>query len=334
MTLFMQQPFLIDTDMAFDDWMAILYLLQSPMVDVKVITIAATGEAYARPAIYHARQLVSLCQREPLPVAAGRRHPLRGHQRFPWFVRLAMSMRLGIRLPRPRPGAGVHLHTLLQQAPTTAVALMAQQLEAANQPVTIVALGPLTNLAELITLYPQWLPKIKMIYAMGGALHVPGNIAEINQRIDNPYAEWNIFIDPHAAAIVFDSGLPITLVPLDVTNQAPISLDFYARTMQHDAPAAEFMHLLLRRLLYLIQRNRAYFWDPTAAVIATDNSLASFVYEGIRVELEPGNQLGRTVVVEQGAPIRVCAAIDQTAFEDLLWQTLSHNERLQGEDAS
>ena len=110
-----------------------------------------------------------------------------------------------------------------------------------------------------------------MVYIMGGAFDVPGNIALSKVGIDNTVAEWNIFIDPHAAAVVLKSGIPVTFVPLDATNQAPITEDFYNRLgKERSTRAAEFVYRLLTRQFDFIRAGLYWFWDPLTAVISTD----------------------------------------------------------------
>jgi pyrimidine-specific ribonucleoside hydrolase len=78
---------------------------------------------------------------------------------------------------------------------------------------------------------------------MGGAVKVPGNLQVPGVQIDNRVAEWNIYVDPHAAAVVFESGAPITLVPLDATNDAPLTMAFYKRLeADHTTPEADFVY--------------------------------------------------------------------------------------------
>jgi pyrimidine-specific ribonucleoside hydrolase len=143
-----------------------------------------------------------------------------------------MDVRLFLRLPRPlRPAA--------QQS---AAVLLAEQITEAPQPVTIVALGPLTNLAEALLAQPALAGRIARIVIMGGAWRVPGNIQALSPKIDNPHAEWNIFCDPYAADVVLRCGAPITLVPLDATDQVPLTDDLVQRLAAGPTtPAGQFV---------------------------------------------------------------------------------------------
>lgn len=309
-------PLLIDTDMAFDDWIAVLYLLSCPTVDIRALTIAATGEAHASFGVQNALRLITLTNRALIPVAAGRQRPLRGTHAFPLIARLAMDYHLGLALPRSS-------HQAAQQ---TAVELIIDQLRVATDPVTMIALGPLTNLAEVFTADSTLIKKVAMLYIMGGALQVPGNLAELNPRSKNPYAEWNIYIDPYATDLVFCSGVPITLAPLDVTNKYPLTPDFLQRCATTcTTPAARFTYQVLKRLQLLRRNGAIYFWDALAAVIAVQPGIAQFQECYLTVIQAEGHEWGRLVESTQGHPVRVCTQIDQTLFEQNFLTTLNHS---------
>lgn len=302
----MPLPCIIDTDVALDDWMAILYLLSSPQVDVRAITVVATGEAHAGPGVRTIQGLLALTHTRGVHVAVGRSTPLRGQQAFPRLMRLAMDVRLLLRLPK----------TLEPASKLDAAALLTQEITASPQPVTVVALGPLTNLAEALLATPALADKIARIVIMGGALRVAGNIREVNPRIENAFAEWNIFCDPYAADVVFQSGAPITLVPLDATNQAPLSDAFVDRLASGPAtPASQFVLRAIRRIHPLLRGQAFYLWDPLAAAIAVQEGIAECEQVRLRVVQEPGPELGRVVADPTSSPVNVCITIDRVAFE-------------------
>lgn len=308
-------PCIIDTDVAIDDWMAILYLLSSPQVDVRAITVVATGEAHAGPGVRTVQGLVALTHTRSVQVAAGRSTPLRGQQAFPLLMRLAMDVRLMLKLPKPlEPAADVN-----------AIAVLTQVITTSPQPVTVVALGPLTNLAEALLATPSLAKKIARIVIMGGALRVAGNIREINPRIDNSFAEWNIFCDPYAAEVVIQSGAPITLVPLDATNQAPLSDVFVQRLASGPAtPASQFVLRAIRRIQPMLRGQTFYLWDPLAAAIAVQEGIAVREQVHLRVSQEPGPELGKVMEDPRGDLIDVCITIDRAAFECEYLQGMAH----------
>jgi inosine-uridine nucleoside N-ribohydrolase len=308
------RPFIIDTDMAPDDWMAILYLLQHPGVDVRAITVVGTGETHCAPGVQNARNLATLAGRPGIPVACGREMPLEGSHSFPAEWRVRADTMAGLALPT-NSGSGEG---------ETAIQLLTDTAQASPRTVTIVALGPLTNLAEALQADPSVAGRIARVYIMGGAFGTPGNVTPSDAGIDNEAAEWNIYVDPHAAELVIRSGVPLTFVPLDATNQAPITEAFYERLgNDRSAPPAEFVHRLLTIELDQIQAGRWWFWDPLAAAIASDESLGVYVEQPVAVVEDEGPQSGETRVANDGHPVQVTTAVDRARFEAVLLEILN-----------
>ena len=303
------KPLLIDTDMALDDWMAILYLLRQSEIRVEAITVAATGEAHGKPGVRNALRLLALADHEAIPAAAGSEKPLQGDHKFPWMVRFMMDRFFFLKAPKP----------IGEPSLMNAVDMIVETLEDTPEAMNIVALGPLTNLASVINEHPELAEKIAGITFMGGALDVPGNIESINKKLKNPYAEWNVYIDPLAADVVFCSGIPVTLVPLDATNQVPLTQDYLEEMEKSDgSPALNFIHRACSRILRLSSlESRFYFWDPLAAVVALHPEIGKFEQRKVRVITDEGSQSGRIVSMDDGVKISVCNQVDQTAFERL-----------------
>lgn len=210
------KPVILDVDMAHDDMFAALFLLSHPNVDVRAITVSGTGEAHCGPGVANALGLVELSGHEDIPVACGRETPLMGDHVFPAEWRQAADDAYGVEIP-----AGGTASTL------SASDLVIDIVQGSNETITIVAVGPLTNIAEALQKTPEISANIKDIYIMGGALEAEGNVGNSGVEIQNQYAEWNIYIDPVAANIVFNSGIPIILVPLDATKDVPVTRNFY-----------------------------------------------------------------------------------------------------------
>src|SRR5262245_39994485 len=209
------RPFIIDTDVGVDDIIAIIYLLQQPNIHVKAITIASTGNAHCLPALRNTLGLLKLMNRTDIPADCGRLTPLDGQHQFPKSV-LEESDTLA--------GAAKLLPEVNATSKQKGVDLMINTIRKSRQPVTILAIGPLTNIAEALQKAPDIKNRILAIYIMGGAVHVPGNLSDVGVKMSNSTAEWNIYLDPLAADIVFKQSIPITLVPLDVTNKLPIDM--------------------------------------------------------------------------------------------------------------
>lgn len=172
---------------------------------------------------------------------------------------------------------------------------------------------------------PSLSDSIARIVIMGGALRVAGNIREVNPRINNTHAEWNIFCDPYAADVVFRSGAPITLAPLDATNQTPLSDAFVERLASGPpTPAGEFVLRAIRRIRPLLRGQTFYLWDQLAAAVAVNGNLAVAEQVRLRVCQESGPELGRVVEDPAGDWVDVCTTIDRVAFEDESTHALTH----------
>jgi pyrimidine-specific ribonucleoside hydrolase len=314
------RPVIIDTDMAADDWMAILYLLNRPDVSVAAITVSGTGEAHCEPGIKNAMSLTALAGQPDIPVSCGRTTPLQGDHGFPPDWRTRVDALAGLTL-QSNPAS---------VTPQSAVDLLTAKIISMPDKVTIITLGPLTNLAEALQSAPEIKENIEMVYMVGGAVDVPGNVGISHAGIDNSVADWNIYVDPRAAAIVLQSGVPVTLVPLDATNHVPVTTNFLERLKDdRKTPEAMFVFEVLSKTQYydFVQSGGYYFWDPLAAAILTDNSLAVFETRNLTVIEEESNQSGRTQASENGAPVRVAVDVDAERFEQLFLDTLNTPEK-------
>jgi inosine-uridine nucleoside N-ribohydrolase len=303
------RPVIIDTDMGADDWMAIIFLLKSPNISVEAITVTGTGLAECDAGTQIALGLLALLDVVNVPVSCWTETPLRGENAFPeeWRVDTNTADRLGL------PDGD-------DPAEADAVTLFTSVIESSNENVTVLALGPLTNVGAALQAYPDLSEKIDMIYIKGGALEVSGSRVDRN----NSSAEWNFYVDPYAARLVFESGAAITLVPLDTTNQLPVTQEFldefdFARETQE----ADFVYNILAANGESIEAGWYYFWDPFVAAIVTDESLVRFETEYVTIIDAEGRHNGRTAVDNDGAEIRVAIEPDAEAFQELLIETLN-----------
>jgi len=304
----------IDTDMAADDWLAILYVLQRSDVTLAAITVTGAGEAQCAPGVQHALGLVTLAGDARVPVACGRETPLRGEHVFPGGWRDRVDSLLGLPLPDGP-------ETVSNQ---TAVELLATTIQASPDTVTLLTLGPLTNVAEALQADPSLAEQIDGIYVMGGAVNVPGNVGASGVGIDNPVAEWNVYVDPYAANIVLQSGVPITLVPLGATNHVPLTRTFYDNLKSnHASPEATFVYDVLTEQRAFIDSGGYSFWDPLAAAIVTDDSLATFRTETICVVETEGPESGWTKAGPGCPDVRVAISADGKRFEQVFVETLN-----------
>jgi pyrimidine-specific ribonucleoside hydrolase len=303
------QDVIVDVDMAHDDMFALLLLLNHPQVNVRAVTVVGTGEAHCEAGVRNARGLLELSGNPDIPVACGRETPLAGDHEFPASWRADADSAYGVALPDVEEGDY-----------QSALELITSVIESSSEPITIFAVGPLTNIAELLEQNPALTENIGSIYIMGGAIEAPGNVG-----IDDPVAEWNIYIDPYAANIVLRSGAAVTLVPLDATQYVPVTRGFYGQLgMIKQTPEASFVYDMLGANLGFIDSGGFQFWDSLTAAIVTDVSLATFETRNILVEEAEGVESGVIRTTEDGVAVQVAVMADRGRFETLFLATLNY----------
>ena len=306
-----RRPVLIDTDVAPDDLVAIAFLLASPEVDIKAITVSGTGEARCDGGVDVVLRLLERLDAPMIDVACGRETPIAGDHAFPNDWRTGADDGSGVALPSTsrQPFAG------------DAVQLIAETADGVDG-LRVLALGPMTNLADALSRYPDLAQRFESVYAMGGALFVPGNVG-FGGPSDNEVAEWNIYVDPTAAQAVIDSGVPVRLISLDGTNQAPVTSE-YADRVQAEATGPGAMVLAELFAGHPFMTDGTYFlWDPLAAALAAGHPLGSFSAARVEVEEDEGPEVGFTRPVEGTPNVEYLSAADRAAAEDTLLETLN-----------
>jgi inosine-uridine nucleoside N-ribohydrolase len=307
------KPVIFDTDMAHEDMFSALFLLSHPNVDVRAITVSGTGEVHCRPGVSNALGLVTVSGHKDIPIACGRETPLAGNHVFPAEWRQAADEAYGVEIP-----AGGDSSKL------SASDLIIDILQNSNEAISIVAVGPLTNIAETLQKSPDTSSKIREIYIMGGAMEAKGNVGNSGVNIQNEYAEWNIYIDPVAANIVFKSGIPIILIPLDATDDVPVTRKFYeALGKNRNTPAAKLVYELLTANLDFVDSGGFQFWDSLTAAVSTDQNIVKFEELNLSVVEEEGPESGRTKQDANGAKIKVAMSADSKKFEELFLTVLN-----------
>ncbi len=190
-----------------------------------------------------------------------------------------------------------------------AAAFLAERLLDRRRPVRVLALGPLTNLAQAMAIEPRTGPAVRELIWMGGALEVAGNVPEA------PTAEWNAWVDPEAAERVLNGGWQTRIVPLDATSQVPIGPDVL-RLFEDGAQdwAATAVLRLLRAEAGTIREGRYYAWDVLAAMTLSDPKLTTQRMAALAVRKRP-RERGRLVRVEGARPnAMIAVSADAAAF--------------------
>lgn len=310
-------PVLIDTDVDIDDWMAILFLSMHPDIDLRGLTITGVGAAHLTPGTRNALGLLQLTGKPDIPVAKGTNAPLRYSNVFPQSIRGPIDATYNVPLPVNPNGPVAE----------NAVEFLRATLTASDEPMQILAIGGGTNLGTLLRDHPDVAPKISRVVMMGGAIHVGGNVNVVDPDYTNSVAEWNFFLDPLGGQYLFDSGVPITLVPLDASDHVPLNLPFYDRIQQrHTTPQAAFIYQTLTADIPFVQSGSFFFWDPLAAATLSNPDITSGQTMKLRVvqELdEEDDHSGQLVEDPDGASIDVMLNADADAFYDLFLDVIN-----------
>ena len=303
----MPLPIILDCDPGHDDAIALILALASPEIELKAVTTSA-GNQTPEKTLRNALRILTLLQRSDIPVAGGAVKPLMRELIIADNVHGESGLD-GPELPEPNFAP--------QQC--NAVELIAKTLRESKEPMTIVATGPLTNIALLLTSHAELRPKIARIVIMGGAAGL-GNWT--------PAAEFNIYVDPEAAEIVFQSGLPIVMAGLDVTHRAQIMSEDIERFRQLGNPVAAVVADLLDFFMEYHKQEKwgfqgAPLHDPCTIAWLINPSIFTCVERWVGVETQGKYTQGMTVVDYYGltnnAPnTTVMMDIDRQAFVDLL----------------
>ena len=259
-------------------------------------------------------RLLELAGRTDIPVFLGRETPLSGSQEFPEVWRRESDDLPGIALPEPTRAVD----------PRSAADYLLKRLLDAAHPVQVLALGPLTNLGEVFSRAPRAAHTGRQLVIMGGAVRVAGNLGDGGLfKTNNTSAEWNMFIDPAAAKIVFASGATIRLVPLDATQRVPIDMALFEQFKSRaGTPLARFVAQVLESNREDIRQGYLFAWDPLAAVVLANPAVVTFRPLAIEISDKPGD-LGRTAEIKnRRANAQVAIDADALRFRDVFMTAL------------
>jgi inosine-uridine nucleoside N-ribohydrolase len=298
------RPILLDCDPGHDDAVAILLAAGRPdAVDLRAVTTVA-GNAELQKVTLNARRVLTLAGVTDVPVAAGAAGPRRGDLITALEVHGESGLD-GAELPEPA----------MALDPREAIELMADR-----GPATVVATGPLTNVAALLERTPQ---TVQEIVWMGGSTE-RGNT--------RPYAEFNALVDPEAAEIVFSSGVPLTMVGLNLTHQAQATPAVVDRLRAVGSPAAQ---AVIGWLSFFADTYRTVYGfagppvhDACAVALLIDPSLVRSVDAFVAIETEGRWTRGATVVDLHGRlgrppNARVAMELDVARFWDLVVEAIA-----------
>jgi purine nucleosidase len=299
------RKYVLDGDYGVDDTMAALHLASEPEAEIVAVG-SVHGNAAAATAARNAITVLDLAGLDDVPVAVGAARPLAQ----PLEVSSDVHGGDGLGGAAPPPvgdeRAAVSVPAAVQ---------LIETLRAYPGECTVVATGPLTNLALALLLAPGITSMVEHVVIMGGTLERPGNIG--------PYTEANIAHDPEAADLVLTAGWPVTLVGLDVTMATWLEPSDLLRIQEHASERGHFVWSVLQHYLDFYRgryhRIGCPLHDPCAARIAVDPTLANYLETPVRVELNSTVNRGMLVVDRRAfAPpspdqpaVRIATGIDR-----------------------
>ena len=285
----MKRKIIIDTDPGVDDAMALFLALRSPEIEVVGLT-TVFGNTTVDGTTRNALNLLEVAGRTDIPVARGADRPLV--------------------LPLGGTGEWVHgadamgnigwtdvLRPELKPVDSVAARFIVDTVMANPGAITLVPIGPLTNLALALQLEPRIAAAVKQVVMMGGSALAPGNVS--------PLAEANVHNDPHAASLVFSADWPITMAGLDVTESPPVDDRDFAALAASSDPLAKFITTIVghyqafHRDWYGMQNGAIHTHDACAILQLVDPTLFEGERWPITVPLE-GPAKGATIVDRRG----------------------------------
>ncbi|BCS48504.1 pyrimidine-specific ribonucleoside hydrolase RihA [Aeromonas jandaei] len=307
----MALPVILDCDPGHDDAIALILALASPELKVLAVTTSA-GNQTPDKTLNNALRILTLLGRDDISVAAGAPKPLARELIIADNVHGESGLD-GPKLPDPA----------FAPQGMTGTELMAKCLRESAEPVTLVPTGPLTNIALLLAAHPELKSKIARIVLMGGAAGA-GNWT--------PAAEFNIYVDPEAADMVFKSGIPITMCGLDVTHEAQVMDEDIERVRAITNPVAQSVAGLLDFFMIYHRDPKwgfagAPLHDPCTIAWLLNPALFHGVECRVDIETRGEHTVGMTVVDRYGlsgkpANALVLLGLDRAGFIDLLVERL------------
>ncbi|GIU45414.1 pyrimidine-specific ribonucleoside hydrolase RihA [Shewanella colwelliana] len=306
------RPIILDCDPGHDDAISLILALSSDQLNPLAVTTSA-GNQTPDKTLNNALRILTLLNRSDIPVAGGAIKPLARELIIADNVHGETGLD-GPKLPDPT----------FAPVSENAIELIAQKVRQSSEPVTLIPSGPLTNIALFLANYPELHSKIDRIVLMGGAAGV-GNWT--------PAAEFNIFVDPEAADMVFKSGIAITMCGLDVTHQAQIMDEDIERIRQIQNPVAQCVAGLLDFFMIYHRDPKwgftgAPLHDPCTIAWLLKPELFTSIECAVSVETKGEHTQGMTVVDRyqlsgQPANATVLFDIDRQGFVDLIVECLT-----------
>ena len=305
--------------------------MKNPNVKIVGVTVTGCGETFLDKAVHNALALMQMGNIDA-PVCAGADKPLKFDHAFPKSFKANMSSLMGLAANYPE--------VKRKASKKSAWDFIAGILNRTEEKITILSLGGFTNLAKLLNQHPKaQIGMIEEIVAMAGAVYVDGNVAALNNAkkewdqgpaySSNHYAEFNIFVDPLATKKVFDSSIPITLVPLDACNYVILQRKFMNRITATDPIAKLVKKIFDKKTGSSSEGIPVPIFDPLATLIMADdlqpNQVNNLHLDVCLKEDPKNNHCGQTYInsFKSNKLIKVVQGVSGKEFKEVFSQTIN-----------
>jgi len=304
---------IIDPDPGIDDALAILLALASPEVQLEGLTVVH-GNCSAGQGTRNALSVLELAKVGKIPVAKGCDLPL---------------VQPSLLAPETHGNTGLGYAQLPDPASRPIVQhgsdFLIEKIMSSPGEITLVAIGPLTNVALAIRKEPRIVQAVRELIIMGGAIRHEGNVT--------PLAEFNTYVDPHAAHIVYHSGMPITLTPLDVTYQCILLAEDVARLQKIKSPIAPFIADSTRFYMEFHDEYQSIkgcvINDPLTLALTFAPDLCNYGEYYVDVDISGGVSMGKTFadfykMTSKSANMRVAIDVQARKFISLFLERIEN----------
>ena len=307
----MTKRIILDTDPGIDDSLAILLALASPEISLEGLSVVH-GNSSTEQGTINALSVLELAKASHIPVYRGCELPL---------------VQPSLLAPETHGDQGIGYAKLpapLNQPKTQKGSdYLIEKIMSSPGEITLVCIGPLTNIALAIRQEPRIVENVKEVFIMGGAIRHEGNTT--------PMAEFNTYVDPHAAHIVFHSGMPITLTPLDVTYQCIFLKDDLNRLLKIESPITKFISDATRFYMEFHDEYQkidgCVINDPLTMALTFMPELCDYQDLYVDVDLSGGVSMGNTFadfykMTKKSANMRVALGVRSRDFMELFLERM------------
>jgi len=293
-------PVILDHDGGVDDYLATVLLMTMDHVDPLAVVVTP-ADCYPAAAVSATRKLLDLMGRSSVPVA---RSTVRGVNPFPRLFRRDCMTIDQLPILNERETIATPL------VPEAGQAFMARLLAETTELVTVLVTGPLTTVAAALDLEPSIEEKIARVVWMGGALEVVGNVDPILEGGQDLTAEWNAYWDPPAVARLWESAIPVTMCPLDLTDRVPVTPEFLRRlSRERRHPLYDFAG----QCYALVTHQAYFFWDVLTTAYLGRPDLFEHKPRATAVVTDGPSQ-GRIMLDAGGREVDILADVDLDEF--------------------